>query len=101
MPFINVVTNHEGISPQDADRLIVNTLEQDLRTIEGLKEISSTAAQGRAVSILEFDTKTDIDQALLDVREKVEDAQSELPEDTDDPIVKEINLALFPVYLLI
>lgn len=100
VPFINVVTNHEGISPQDADRLIVNTLEQDLRTIEGLKEISSTAAQGRAVSILEFDTKTDIDQALLDVREKVEDAQSELPEDTDDPIVKEINLALFPVLLI-
>jgi multidrug efflux pump len=96
--YINMV--HEGISPEDAERLLIRPMETELRTIEGLKEMRATAAEGSAVLILEFDAGFDPDQALTDVREKVDIAKAELPADTEEPWVQEINIALFPVLVV-
>ncbi|MDA7946168.1 MAG: efflux RND transporter permease subunit [Hyphomicrobiaceae bacterium] len=97
IPTIYVSMTHEGISPEDAERLVVRPMEKELQSIEGLKEMRATAAEGYASVTLEFDAGFDADQALLDVREKVDRAKSELPPDTDEPRVTEINVALFPV----
>ncbi|MEQ8653170.1 MAG: efflux RND transporter permease subunit [Kiloniellales bacterium] len=100
IPNIYVSLTLEGISPEDAERLLVKPMEQELTGIEGLKEISSTAYQGGANVLLEFQAGFDADQALLDVREKVDLGKPELPEDADEPIVQEINLSLFPVVIV-
>ena len=91
---------HEGISPEDAERLLVRPMEQELRSIEGVKEMRSYASEGHGSVTLEFEAGVDIDEALADVREKVDIAKAELPEDTDEPLVEEINLALFPVLVV-
>jgi multidrug efflux pump len=100
IPTLYVNMTHEGISPEDAERLLVRPMENELRSIEGLKEIRATAAEGSAVIILEFEAGFDSDQALTDVREKVDIARAELPADTDEPWVQEINIALFPVLVV-
>ncbi len=100
IPTLYINMTHEGISPEDAERLLVRPMENELRTIEGLKEMRATAAEGSAVLILEFDAGFDADQALTDVREKVDIAKAELPADTDEPWVQEINIALFPVLVV-
>lgn len=97
IPYVYVGTGLEGISPEDSDRLLVSPLEQELNSLEGLKELTSTASEGRATVTLEFDIDRDIDEALSDVREAVDRAKSSLPADADDPTVQEINLALFPI----
>ena len=97
VPYVYVGTGIEGISPEDADRLLVSPLEQELSTLDGLKEIVSTASEGRATLQLEFEIDVDIDDALTDVRERVDKAKAELPDEADEPSVQEINLALFPV----
>lgn len=97
IPIVYIGTGLEGISPEDADRLLVRPLEQELASLEGLDEMISTASEGRATVQLEFDTSVDIDDALADVREAVDRAKPELPGDADDPSVNEINVALFPV----
>ena len=97
VPFIYVSMNHEGISPEDAERLLVKPMEKELQSIEGLKEMKSTASEGHASVQLEFSAGFDTNQAQTDVREKVDIAKIELPDDTDDPEVIEINVALFPV----
>ncbi len=97
IPYVYVGTGIEGISPEDADRLLVRPLEQELSTLDGLKELVSTASEGRATLTLEFEIGVDIDEALTDVRERVDKAKPELPDEADDPTVQEINLALFPV----
>lgn len=97
VPFVYVGTSLEGISPEDADRLLVKPLEQELNTIEGVKEITTVASEGRATVTLEFEVDIDIDDALYDVREQVDAAKPNLPADADDPVVQEINLSLFPV----
>ncbi|ATX76695.1 MULTISPECIES: efflux RND transporter permease subunit [Reinekea] len=97
IPYVYVGTGLEGISPEDSDRLLVRPLEQELNSIEGLKEITSTASEGRATLTLEFGLEVDIDVALTDVRQAVDAAKGKLPAEADDPTVQEINLALFPV----
>jgi multidrug efflux pump len=100
IPTLYVNMTHEGISPEDAERLLVRPMENELRSIEGLKEMRATAAEGSAVIILEFEAGFDADQALTDVREKVDIAKAELPPDTDEPWVQEINIALFPILVV-
>jgi len=97
IPIIFVRMTHEGISPEDAERLLVRPMEQELRSIEGIKEMRSTAYEGAAVVVLEFDAGFDSEKALADVREKVDQASPELPQDSDEPTVHEVNLSLFPV----
>ena len=100
IPIIYVSMSHEGISPEDAERLLVRPMELELRTVEGVKEMRSTASSGFASVLLEFEAGFDADSALQDVREQVDIAKKELPEDTDDPVVNEVNVGLFPVVVV-
>jgi multidrug efflux pump len=100
IPFVFVSIPHPGISPEDAERLLIKPMETKLRTIEGLKEIRAYAAQSAGSIVLEFDVNFDKDQAVLDVREQVDLAKSDLPSDTEEPIVREMNTSLFPVLVV-
>lgn len=94
IPFIYVSMTHEGISPEDAERLLVRPMEQELRALEGLKEMKANAYEGGANITLEFEVgAVDTNQALLDVREKVDAAKTKLPEETEDPSVNEVKLS--------
>jgi len=97
IPIIYVSMGHDGISPDDAERLLVRPMEKELQSISGLKEMSSTANEGHASVLLEFDAGFDGDTAIADVRERVDAAKSQLPAATDEPTVNEVNIALFPV----
>jgi multidrug efflux pump len=101
IPIIYVSVVYEGISPEDAERLLVRPLERELQSIEGIDEMRAVAAQGFASIILEFTAGFDADQAELDVRQAVETAQAELPAAAEEPVVQEVNVALFPVLTVI
>ncbi len=100
IPIIYVSMHHDGISPEDAERLLIRPMEQELRAIEGVKEMRSSAYQGGANVTMEFDAGFDADQALTDVREKVDIAKPELPDETDEPTVNEVNISLFPILVV-
>tara|TARA_B100000614_G_scaffold235300_1_gene231948 strand:+ start:563 stop:3736 length:3174 start_codon:yes stop_codon:yes gene_type:complete len=97
VPIMYVTVTHEGISPEDAERLLIRPLEQELQGIEGLKEMRATGFEGGGNIVLEFEAGFDSDAALADVRNKVDVAKTELPEESDEPSVNEVNLSLFPV----
>lgn len=101
IPIINVAVDLRGISPEDSERLLIKPIEQKLRTVEGVKEMRSSAFSGGANIVLEFDAGFDADNAILDVREKVDEAKPELPEEADEPNVTEVNFSLFPVISVI
>lgn len=100
IPFAIVTVTQEGISPEDADKMLVNPLYQELKGLEGLKEIVSEANEGSASLQLEFELGVDIDTAIDDAKDRVDRAKPELPEDASDPRVMEINLAAFPVMVV-
>jgi multidrug efflux pump len=97
IPIIYVSMTHQGITPEDAERLLVVPMEKELRSVEGVKEMRSTAYEGGANVLLEFEAGFDSDIAMQDVRQQTDKAKSDLPEDTDEPTVNEVNVSLFPV----
>ncbi|MBC6444422.1 MAG: efflux RND transporter permease subunit [Alphaproteobacteria bacterium GM202ARS2] len=100
VPTVYVSLFHFGISPEDAERLLVRPMEQELNSVDGLKEMRATAFENGGNVILEFNPEVDIEDALADVRAKVDIAKSELPEDAEEPTVKEVNLSLFPILVI-
>src|SRR5436190_2194774 len=72
IPIIYVSLIHEGISPQDAQRLLLRPLEQELHNIEGVKEMRSTAFEGGGNIIIEFSAGFDSERARYDVRDRVD-----------------------------
>lgn len=97
IPMVFVSTGLEGISPEDSERLLVKPLETELSALEGLKQMTGTASEGSASVQLEFNPGFDADEALDKVREATDRAAGELPDDATDPVVTEINTALFPI----
>ncbi|CAM2864046.1 efflux RND transporter permease subunit [Vibrio diazotrophicus] len=93
IPIIYVSVSHQGISPGDAERLIARPLEQELRSIEGIKEMTSNSSEGHASVVLEFNVGVDLDKAMADVRDAVDLAKPKLPADSDEPTVNEVTLA--------
>jgi multidrug efflux pump len=100
IPIIYVSMHHEGISPEDAERLLVRPMEAEMRSIEGVKELRATSYLGGGNVILEFEAGFNPDTAMDDVREKVDLVRPDLPDDTDEPNVNEVNLSLFPVLVV-
>ena len=100
IPVIQVTVGLEGVSPDDAERLIVRPAEKELQTIDGLKELNGVALEGAGQLTMEFDLSFKPEQALLDVREKIDLAKREFPADTDEPIITEVNTSLFPILVV-
>lgn len=97
VPIMYVSLVYQGISPEDAERLLLRPVEQQLKSLKGLKEMKSAAYQGGGYVLVEFDPSTDLGDALIDTRNKVQDAKRDLPAGVEEPTVNEVNLSEFPV----
>lgn len=97
LPLFYVSTSLDGISPSDAERLLLEPMETEYASITGLDSMKSDASEGFASIQLEFTPGGDNQDALDKVREATDRAQSVLPEDAQEIKITEINTALFPI----
>ncbi|WP_298862262.1 efflux RND transporter permease subunit [uncultured Sulfitobacter sp.] len=97
LPLFYVSSGLDGISPADAERLLLEPMETEFASISGLKSMNSDATEGFASIQLEFEAGGDNQEALDKVREASDRAQGELPDDAYDITITEINTALFPI----
>jgi multidrug efflux pump len=100
IPIVYVSVTQRGISPEDAERLILRPLETQLKSVANVKEMRASAFEGGGFVLLEFRAGLDARRAIADVRAKVEDAKRDLPREADEPKVTEVSLALFPVIIV-
>src|SRR5437868_1746992 len=97
IPFITVVVPYPGVSPEDAERLLVRPLERELQTIPGLKEMNARAQQSAGLVNLEFEVNFDKNKVLEDVRAKVDLARAKFPPGAEEPIIEDNNISDEPV----
>jgi multidrug efflux pump len=97
IPILVVNTLYPGVSPADVETLVTRPLEDELNTISEVREMISTSVEGYSSISVEFSTRTDLNEALQKVREKVDLARPNLPADAEDPSIVEINISEFPI----
>jgi len=100
VPIIYVQLTQRGISPEDAERLLIRPVETQLKSVSNVKEMRATGYEGGGYVLLEFEAGFNSDAALADVRAKVDQAKHDLPRDADEPSVQEVNLSLYPVLVV-
>lgn len=101
IPYIYVMTTYPGVAPVDIEQSITIPIENKLRGLKGVKEISSSSVEGMSSIVIEFVAGTDIDEVLPKTKDKVDMARQELPSDLEnDPVVSEINISDMPILTL-
>ncbi|KGK91556.1 multidrug ABC transporter [Desulfosporosinus sp. HMP52] len=100
IPVSIVVTNYSGVGPQEIEKLITNPLEGAVSTVENIDTVTSTTSEGSSIVIAQFKNGTDMDFATLQMREKVDQIKSRLPDDAGAPMVMKLDLDAMPVVIL-
>ncbi|UZD92459.1 efflux RND transporter permease subunit [Cognatishimia activa] len=100
IPAIFVSVPFAGISAADSETLLVKPMETELADLDGLKKMSSTAAEGYAGVALEFEFGWDKTAVMADVRDAMSKAESQFPEGADTYTVNEINFSEFPIIII-
>lgn len=96
IPYFYVSVSQTGVSPRDAERLLAKPIEDRVKDLDGLENYTSTATTGHASVFLEFNVNANSDQALADIRAKLDGVSAELPEDANEPTVTEISFSSQP-----
>ena len=90
-PVVNVQLSWEGAAPEVMETDVVDVVEDAVMTVQGIRDISSSARQGSASVTIEFDLGRNIDVAVQEVQTKIAQAQRRLPDNLDTPIVTKVN----------
>src|SRR5688572_19913009 len=97
-PQIYVATPYPGASPTDIENLITKHIEKQVKSISGVKKITSNSIQNFSNVIIEFETDVDVDEAKREVSDAVDRAKPDLPSTLpDDPMVMEIDISEVPI----
>ncbi len=101
MPAISVVCTYTNVGPNEIEESITRKLVEIAGTVQNVKKIKSTSAEGISIVSVEFVWGTDISVASNDMREKIEQYQSRLPEGADKPYILKYDTTSMPVIRLI
>lgn len=102
MPFMEVpaavvYATYPGAGPEDIEQQVTKKLEGAVAGLSGLDTLQSTSSENMAMLVIRFTNDTDMDQAMTDLRDKVAQVKSQLPDDASDPTVMSIDIDSMPV----
>ncbi|MFA5473844.1 MAG: efflux RND transporter permease subunit, partial [Aminobacteriaceae bacterium] len=96
IPVVVVQTRYTGASPNEIEQLVTKPIEDSIADLEGLDKITSYSAESNSFIILEMEVDVNVDQALVDVSNKVKSARNKLPDSVDEPIFRKVDINAQP-----
>ena len=100
IPYVMVMTVNRGVGPADMESTVTRHMEEELEGLDDLKKMISISGEGISHVILEFEPTIDVDDAVRKVKDAVDKAKGDLPQEAYDPVVQEINPADFPIMVI-
>lgn len=97
VPAAVVYATYPGAGPEDIEQQVTKKLEGAVAGLSGLDTLQSTSSENMAMLVIRFTNDTDMDQAMTDLRDKVSQVKSQLPDDASDPTVMSIDIDSMPV----
>ncbi len=98
-PAITVITAYPGASANDIEINITQPIEDAANTIDDLKEISSVSRDNISIVTMEFEYETDLSEAANNIRDALEIAKNQIPEEAEDPTIFKFNTSMFPIQM--
>ncbi len=95
-PTVMVVTVYPGVGPYEIESSVTDPIEDAVSSMNGIKEVSSTSSEGVSMVTLNFDWGKDLETIVVDVREKLNDVESDLPEGIERPSIFKFNPEQLP-----
>ncbi len=92
--------NYTGVGPLEMEELVTRPLEQQLSAVSGLEQINSTSSEGSSNIRLSFTWGTDLNEAMDDMRTRIDRARGRLPEDADPPVLQKFDSNSSPILSL-
>ncbi len=99
LPVAVVYSTYSGAGPQDIEQQVTRPLESACAGVSGLEDLASTSSEGMAMIIVQFADGTDLDDAMVDLRDSIDRAKAALPDDATDPVVMAIDIDSLPVIM--
>ncbi len=99
-PYIFVTTVYPGVSAKDIENLVTRPLEEEIEGLEGIRQMTSTSQQSLSFVMVEFTSDISVEIALRKVRERVDVAKTQLPDDVEEPAVQELSSSSWPILVV-
>ncbi len=100
MPVAMVMTSYDNAGPESVEKSVTEVLENGLTSVSNLDELTSTSSEGQSLIKLQFNYGTDIDQAVNDIRDKLDQVKGSLPDDCDTPQIFKFSSDSMPIITL-
>ncbi len=100
-PVVGIITEYEGVGPEDMENLIARPIEEAVSATKNVKKVSSQVSQGICITMLEFEWGTDMDQAENDVRKRLDLVADFLPEEAHKPLTFAFDPSMAPVMYMV
>jgi len=97
-PTVNVSVTYPGVSPEEIERQVTSVVEEELSKVSDVKRITSRSLTSRSIVNIEFDWSVNVDDKLVDIRERLNTIQSKLPDGVSgSPVIRKMNPNEMPV----
>jgi multidrug efflux pump subunit AcrB len=100
IPVGIVSTVLPSASAEDVEELVTNKIEDEIENLENLDKLTSVSREGLSIVTAQFDANADLDKSIQDLKDAVDTAKTELPDDAKEPIVSDVNFAEQPVLII-
>ena len=97
LPMAVVYTTYSNAGPQEVENMVTKTIESACASVSGMDEIQSLSSEGSSMVMVTFADGTDMDEAMVDLRDRIDRVKGFLPEDADAPMAMTIDVDAMPV----
>ena len=100
-PYIFITTTYVGVSAADIETLVTDPIENELEGMDGLSELTSESRQNVSSIFAEFSSEVSVEEALRRTKDRVDIAAAQLPDDADEPSVREFSVSDWPMFVVV
>ncbi|MFA5211272.1 MAG: efflux RND transporter permease subunit [Patescibacteria group bacterium] len=97
IPYAVVVTVFPGANAADVEELVTQPIEDKIKSLDDVEELTSQSKNSLSFIFVQFDANADAQEKINDLKDKIDEVKSDLPDDAKDPTVKQISLDDEPI----
>lgn len=99
-PTVTISTNYNNVGPLEIETLITEPIEKAVSSVVGVEELNSVSVEGRSQVRVSFQWSRDVDEAVSDIREKIDRIRDDLPRDAETPVVSKFDVNSSPIMFI-